>query len=100
MLHLCNFTAIILCIQNRGSVSLLQGTEPIWNLETMEDEDESISNSGDSAGSEPDYDVSPESNGSDCDTEDEQIPPPRSAPPPNLRRKSQNVAALVRFVSC
>ncbi|KAG6408916.1 hypothetical protein SASPL_131942 [Salvia splendens] len=62
----------------------------------MEHEDETIYNSGDSARSEPDYHVSPESNGSDCDTEDEEIQAPRLAPPLNLRRKSQNVAALVR----
>lgn len=67
-------------------------------MEKMEDEDETFSDSGESTGSEPDYDISPESSGSECDTVDEEAPATRSAPPPNLRRKSQNVAALVRFV--
>lgn len=70
------------------------------NIEKMDDEDETFSNSGDSTASEPDYDVSSESNGSESDNANEETPPTRSAPPPSLRRKSQNVDALVRFVVC
>lgn len=67
-------------------------------IEKMEDEDETFSNSGDSTASEPDYDVSSEPNGSECDNDDEETLPTRSAPPPSLQWKSQNVDALVRFV--
>lgn len=69
-------------------------------MEKVEEEDESFSDSGESTGPEPDYDVSPGSSGSECDNIDEEAPSTRSAPPPSLRRKSQNVAALVRFVVC
>ncbi|KAL6514250.1 DNA-dependent ATPase protein rad54 [Orobanche hederae] len=67
----------------------------------MEDEEESLSHSIDSTGSESDYDISPESisqsNGSDCDDEEEEeVPAARSAPPRIHQRKSQNVAALAR----
>ncbi|KAH6772670.1 DNA repair/recombination protein [Perilla frutescens var. hirtella] len=65
----------------------------------MEDEEETFSNSGDSTGFEPDYEVSPESsesNGSEYDNDGVETPATRSDPPPNHRRKSQNVAALVR----
>lgn len=65
----------------------------------MEDEDETLSNSGDSTESEPHYDVSPKSNSSECDSDGAETPATRSAPPPNRQRKSQNVAALVRFVN-
>lgn len=64
----------------------------------MDEEDETLSHSGDSTGSEPDYDCSPESNGSECDNDDEETPVGRSAPRIH-QRKSQNVAALLRFVS-
>ncbi|GER56642.1 DNA repair and recombination protein RAD54 [Striga asiatica] len=64
----------------------------------MEDEDESQSHSVGSADSESDYDLSPESEsqsaGSECD--EDEIPAAHSAPPPNHRTKSPNVAALVR----
>lgn len=68
----------------------------------MEDDDESLSNSGGSTESEPDYDLSPESisesAGSECDEDEEEKVGPLSAPPRNHGRKSKNVAALVRFV--
>ncbi|KAL8541379.1 hypothetical protein ACS0TY_002583 [Phlomoides rotata] len=62
----------------------------------MDEEDETLSHSSDSTGSEPDYDCSPESNGSECDNDDEETPVGRSAPPRILQRKSLNVAALLR----
>ncbi|KAK6159346.1 hypothetical protein DH2020_006660 [Rehmannia glutinosa] len=65
----------------------------------MEDEDDSLSHSGDStAGSESDYHLSPksiESDVSECDNDEEEIPAAPSAPPRKDQRKSQNVAALV-----
>lgn len=76
--------------------------KPQWKqtMEKVEDDDESFSDSGESTGSEPDYDISPESSGSECDNIDVEAPVTHSAPPPSLRRKSQNVDALVRFVVC
>ncbi|GFP84567.1 protein chromatin remodeling 25 [Phtheirospermum japonicum] len=66
----------------------------------MEDEDESLSDSIDATGSESDYEISPESksqsNVSECDDEEEEMPADRSSPPRSHQRKSQNVAALVR----
>ncbi|KAK6135717.1 hypothetical protein DH2020_030556 [Rehmannia glutinosa] len=65
----------------------------------MEDEDESLSHSGNSTGSQSDYYLSPksrESDDSECDNDEEGIPAAPSAPPRKDQRKSQNVAALVR----
>ncbi|KAG8368368.1 hypothetical protein BUALT_Bualt15G0038200 [Buddleja alternifolia] len=66
----------------------------------QDDDDESLSHSSDSTGSEPDYELSPESisesDGSDCDNDDEEIVAALSAPPRKHERKSENVAALVR----
>ncbi|KAL3621160.1 DNA-dependent ATPase protein rad54 [Castilleja foliolosa] len=63
-------------------------------------EDESLSDSIDSTGSESDYEISPESKpqsiDSECDDDEEEMPAVSSSPPRSHQRKSQNVAALVR----